>query len=108
MKTPVDPMYFVAAHEAGHAVAYILAHRALGRNYPSFKRIFIRRDFQLPYFDHKNREINCSGLCEGVSEIYTPAEGLALFNAETQPGWKSEILTKMEWAIFVSLAGPFR
>jgi hypothetical protein len=103
-----DPMYFVAAHEAGHAVALILSHRALGRRYPSFHRVFIRRDFSIPYIDGRNREVDCSGLCEGP-DLYTPGIGLGAFYLEPEPhpGWKCETLTRIEWAIVASLAGPF-
>src|SRR5450759_648801 len=108
MPTSVDPMYFVAAHEAGHAVAYILAHRALGRGYPSFHRVLIRRNSSSPYIDLKNRKVNCVGLCE-APDIYTCGIGLALFKREPElrPGLKVEILSTMEWAILISLAGPF-
>lgn len=104
----VDPMRFVAAHEAGHAVAYILAHRALGRHYASFKRVLIRRDYSLPYIDDRGREISCSGICE-APDLYQVGIGLGLFNHEPElhPGLRNEILGTMEWAILVSLAGPF-
>lgn len=104
----VDPMYFVAAHEAGHAVAYITAHRALERDYPSFRRVFIRRDFSSPYIDGRNREVDCIGMCE-APDLYNVSIGLGLFYQEPEPwpGWKNQILTRMEWAILTSLAGPF-
>jgi hypothetical protein len=108
MPSHVDPMHFVAAHEAGHAVANILAHRALGRDYPSFDRIFIRRDFRSPYIDQKNREVNCIGMCEGPA-LYTPGIGLHVFHANplSRPTWRAEILTTMKWSIVISFAGPF-
>src|SRR5207249_3265637 len=85
-----------------------LAHRALGRDYPSFDRVFIRRDFRSPYIDRRNREVNCSGMCEGA-DIYSCVAGLGVFNLEPEPrpGWKAEILATMEWEILSSLAGPF-
>lgn len=107
--TNVDPMYFVAVHEAGHAVAYILAHRALDRDYSSFHRVFIRRDFSSPYIDDKNRVVDdCSGMCE-APDLYAPGIGLMVFyqEPEARPGLKLEMLAKMEWAILTSLAGPF-
>jgi hypothetical protein len=107
--TTSDPMRFVAAHEAGHAVAYILAHRALERDYASFHRVFIRRDFSSPYIDHKNREVDdCSGMCE-APDLYAPRIGLMVFyqEPEARPGLRLEMLAKMEWAILTSLAGPF-
>jgi hypothetical protein len=104
--TSVDPMYFVSVHEAGHAVANILAHCTLGRNYPSFNRVFIRRNFSSPYIDRRGREIDCSGLCEGPN-LYTPGIGLGMFNLEPRAGWKKEILSTMEWSMIISFAGPF-
>jgi hypothetical protein len=96
--TTNDPMYFVAAHEAGHAVASMLAHRDLGRSSAPFRRILIRRDFSSPYTDRKGREINCSGLCEGI----------ALHSAGPNPGIPYfEILAEMKWEMIVSFAGPF-
>jgi hypothetical protein len=53
-----DPMFYVAAHEAGHAVARIRCHEALGRHWQSFDRVLIRRDFSRPYADDR-REIEC-------------------------------------------------
>ena len=108
MQTSVDPMYFVASHESGHAVAYILAHRALERDYPSFKRVFIRRDCSSSYIDHRNREVDCSGMCE-APDLYTAGIELGRFYLEPKPrpGWQNEVLVKMEWAILTSLAGPF-
>jgi hypothetical protein len=106
--TAVDPMHFVAVHEAGHAVASILAHRALERDYPSFHRVFIRSDFSSPYIDGRNREVDCAGMCEG-SGLYAPGIDLGAFylEPEPRPGWKFETLARMEWSIFISLAGPF-
>ena len=106
--TTFDPMYFVAVHEAGHAVAYILAHRALERDYPSFHRVFIRRDFSSPYIDGRNREVDCIGMCE-APDLYIVGIGLGLFYLEPEPwpGCQNQILAKMEWAILTSLAGPF-
>jgi len=51
--TAADPMYDTAAHEAGHAVAHILAFRALGQDWPSFDRVLIRRDASKPYVARK-------------------------------------------------------
>ena len=109
MPTTDDPMRFVAAHEAGHAFTLILAHRALERDYASFHRVFIRRDFSSPYIDGKNREVDdCSGMCEGP-DLYVPRIGLMVFyqELEAQPELRLEMLAKMEWAILTSLAGPF-
>jgi hypothetical protein len=106
--TSVDPMYFVAAHEAGHAVACILAHRDLERDYPSFDRVFIRRNYSSPYIDRKGREHKVCGMCEGHA-LYTASIGLRVFNIEPEPrpGWKREILGTMEWSMIFSFAGPF-
>src|ERR1700745_1704930 len=94
--------------KAGHAIAYILAYRALGRSYRSFDRGLIRRNFSSLYIDRRNREIDCSGICEGPA-IYHPGIGLLTFDLEPepQPGWKDMILATMKWSILVSLAGPF-
>ena len=104
----VDPMYFVSAHEAGHAVAYIMAHRALERDYPSFRRVFIRREFSSPYIDDRNRKVDCIGMCE-APDLYNVNIGLGLFYQEPEPcpGWQNQMLRKMEWTILTSLAGPF-
>ena len=108
MPTSVDPLYSVAAHEAGHAVAYILAHRALGRSYPSFHRVLIRRNSSSPHIDLKNRKVNCLGLCE-APDIYTCGIGRAIFEREPELrlGLKVEILSAMEWSMIISFAGPF-
>lgn len=104
--TTADPMRFVAAHEAGHALAYIRANLALERNYASFRRVFIRRDFSSPYVDSKNREFDCAGMCDG-SDLYTASANLGIVYQEPEPGAKSATLARMEWAIVISLAGPF-
>src|SRR3954447_1929142 len=109
MKMPisVDPFYRVAVHEAGHAVASILAHRDLGRDYASFNRILIWRDSPR-YIVRKNREIRCLGLCKGP-DVYRPGIGLAHFNHEPElrPGFKAEILATIEWSMIISFACPF-
>src|SRR4051812_14425669 len=68
MPTSADPFFSVAVHEAGHAVACMLAHRALGRDWPSLYRLLVRRDFASPYIDDRNREIKCRGLLEGPAD----------------------------------------
>jgi hypothetical protein len=101
-------MRFVSHHEAGHAVAYILAFRALERSYPAFDRIFVRPDFSSPYVDRKGRSIDCAGLCEGPN-LYTPKIGLIPFHMvpAPRPTWHAEILQTMEWSMIISFAGPF-
>jgi hypothetical protein len=99
-----EVMHFVSHHEAGHAVASILAFRALGRSYPAFDRVFVRPDFSSPYIDRKGRSIDCAGLCEGPN-LYTPKIGLLVFNME--PALQAEILQTMEWSMVISFAGPF-
>jgi hypothetical protein len=86
----------------------MLAHRALERDYASFDRVLIRRDFSSPYRDHRNREINCIGLLEG-DDLYKAGIGLGIFHLEPapRPGWKLEILAAMEWSMIISFAGPF-
>jgi hypothetical protein len=101
-------IHFTSHHEAGHAVASIVASRALGRSYASFERVFVRPDLNSPYTDRKGRSIDCAGLLEG-SDLYTPKIGLLVFNAEPAPRetWQAEILQTMEWSMIISLAGPF-
>jgi hypothetical protein len=106
--TSVDPTYFVAAHEAGHAFACILAHHALGRDHRSFERVFIRREFSSPYIDRQNRKVNCIGMCEGPP-LYAAGVDILVFHGEPkpQPGVKLAMLARMEWEILTLLAGPF-
>lgn len=101
-------MHFVSHHEAGHAVASILAFRALGRSYAAFERVLVRPDFRLPYVDRKGRSVDCSGLCEGA-DLYKPKIGLCIFNMVPAPraSWQAEILQTMEWSIIISFAGPY-
>jgi hypothetical protein len=87
-----DLMFHVAAHEAGHAVAYIRCYQALEQHWQSFDRVFIRRDFSTPYIDHLGREIDCAGLCEGV-DVYVRGVG---FNIAC-PEIRKIILANMEW-----------
>jgi hypothetical protein len=97
-------MRFTAIHEAGHAVAHIRAEEALGLDYPSFHRAFIRRDFSMPYIDDRLRERECVGMVEGP-DLYHVSIGLKTFS--DMPEWRETILAKMEWAIRLALAGPF-
>ena len=100
-------MFHVAAHEAGHAVAYIRCHQALGRHWQSFDRVLIRRDFSTPYVDDRGREIECAGLCEAPDVYcYAGGIGLSVFEQAT-PDLRKTILAEMEWAIRINLAGPF-
>lgn len=94
-----------AVHEAGHAVAYVLAFRALGREYAAFDRVFIRQSSSSPYIDRRGRSIKCLGMCEGP-DLYTPINGLSVFNM-APPNLKAEILVTMEWSMIISFAGPF-
>ncbi len=105
--TSVDPMNFVAAHEGGHAFTCILAHHALGRDFPSFERVFIRREFSSPYIDPQNRKVNCSGMCEG-RPLYRAGIEILIFDAEPkpQPEVKLAMLARMEWEMIALLAGP--
>ena len=100
-------MFHVAAHEAGHAVAYIRCYETLERDWPSFHRVFIRRDFSTPYVDDRGREIDCAGLCE-APDVYCCAGGIGLsFFEGAPPEIRKIILANMEWAVRISLAGPF-
>jgi len=47
-------------------------------------------------------------MCEGPA-LYTAGIGLGVFNIEPEPhpGWKAEILARMEWSMIISFAGPF-
>jgi hypothetical protein len=47
----------VAIHEAGHAVAYMLAFRDLGWGYPPFHRVVIRRDISKPYITNAGESV---------------------------------------------------
>jgi hypothetical protein len=105
--TTFDPMCFVAAHEAGHAFLMMKAHLALGRDYASFHRVFIRRDFSFPYIDRKGRQIDdCAGMCEGP-DLYAASANLGIAYQQPEPKAKSATLARMHWAIITSLAGPF-
>jgi hypothetical protein len=77
-------MFHVAAHEAGHAVAYIRCYEALGRHWPSFDRVFIRRDFSTPYVNDRGHEIDCAGMCE-AADLYCFAGGIGLGAYEAVP-----------------------
>jgi hypothetical protein len=105
--TNADPMCFVAFHESGHAFSLIAAHRALDRDYASFHRVFIRRDFSSPYVDRRGREVNdCAGMCE-APDLYSASVNLGIPYREPEPGVRSATIARMEWSIITSLAGPF-
>jgi hypothetical protein len=105
--TTFDPMCVVAAHEAGHAFSMMMAHLALGYDYASFRRVFIRRDFSSPYIDRNGRQVDdCAGMCEGP-DLYAASANLGIIYQQPESGAMPATLARMEWAILTSLAGPF-
>jgi hypothetical protein len=103
-KPNTDGLRLVAAHEAGHAVAYLGAFKDMGFHWPAFDRILIRPDTSKPHVDLKGREVQCWGMVEG-NDIYSQVEGKGLW--EHLPQWRPMIKKRMEWDIIVNLAGPF-
>jgi len=95
-----------AHHEAGHAVAYIRAFRALGQDWPAFERVVIRPNASGLHLNGRGVEIDCVGVCE-ATDICIPVVGLAIFNGAQRPELQSMMLRRMEWEIMVKLAGPF-
>jgi hypothetical protein len=97
-------MYRIAVHEAGHAVAYVLAYRDLGQEYAAFERVLIRRDPNTPHVGRSGRAIKCVGIVE-AQYIYPPKIGVAM--CEQLPKQRDHIIRQMEWCMIISLAGPF-
>jgi hypothetical protein len=98
-----------AIHEAGHAVAFLLAYRALGRDYRPFHRVLIRRDISKPYIDDRGRERQIRGMVEGP-DIYSTLTGPSVYELSIQQGMSeltAIMLATMQWDIVISLAGPF-
>ena len=104
-KLSTEALHLVAAHEAGHGVAYIRAYQKMGRHWPAFHQVLIKPDFSEPYVDWKGRECSdCAGLVE-ASDVYALVGGRRLWDAE--PDIRPRLKAAMEWDIIVSLAGPF-
>lgn len=107
-RTPHTPntdfLRLVAAHEAGHAVAYLEAFKDMGFHWWAFHRVLIRPDFSKPHVDWKGREVQCSGMVEG-NDIYSLVGGRFMW--EHTPPLRPKLKKGMEWEIIVSLAGPF-
>lgn len=103
-----EHIHLTSHHEAGHAVASLIAYRALRRDYAAFDRVFVRSDLSSPYTDRKGRSIDCTGACEGP-DLYSPIFGLGMFFMTPAPRetWRAEILQTMEWSMIISFAGPF-
>jgi len=99
-----DPMCFVAMHESAHALAYIRAYRALEWDFPSFRRIFIRRDSSSPYIYKGAPLSDLAGMCEG-SDIYLASTWVKP-SIETKMAVNPTTIARMEWSILISLAGP--
>ena len=103
-KLTKDGLRLVAAHEAGHAVAYIGAFKDMGFHWDAFDRVLIRPDISKPHVDRKGREVQRSGIVE-ASDIHSLVSGRAIWKAV--PKLRPELKKRMEWEIIVSLAGPF-
>jgi hypothetical protein len=122
-KLTKDDLRLVAAHEAGHAVAYIEAFKDMGLDWSAFDRVLIRPDISKPHVDQKGRKVQCVGMVE-ASNIYCLVTGRLRWENALQlelqsenmlqlrpelKNWKlrPELKKQMEWEIIVSLAGPF-
>jgi hypothetical protein len=93
-----------AIHEAGHAVAYILAFRALGRDYRPFHRVLIRRDTSKPYIDDRGRERDIRGIVE-APDLYQISVGVLVYEMFVRQGAHeraAEMLIKMQWDIVIT------
>lgn len=101
-----------AVHEAAHAVAYVLACRALGLNGDKFARVQIRQDLSKPLLGPDGDELEGWGVFL-VSPLYTPPSCYAVsveevrdFFSRMAPAELTRRLNRMEWEIIQRLAGP--
>lgn len=100
-----DPEWIhTARHEAGHALAKLLASRAFYQNDYAFDSIRIRPSARGPHKDRRGRRCDCLGCVQGAG--FYNATGFPEGNLITEE-YRHAAMLRAEWQIVIDLAGPF-